>query len=339
MLLRPLGPLAAAFYRRAVEARNRRFEAGNHATRLPLPVVSVGNLSVGGTGKTPMVRWVVLRLQERGRRPIIAMRGYKARPGGKSDEQLEHETRLPETPVIAHPKRAEAVRAFLDTRRDAGPFDCCVLDDGFQHRQVARDLDIVLIEATRSPFEDRLLPAGTLREPVENLARADAVVLTGADLRDEARLDLLRIRIGKHHGRPPIASFRHVWTKLRVFSAGKEHEEIVPQLARRRLLALCAIAHPERFLDQIELHGGIIVESVTLPDHARYDDRLLRRMIRKAGQLAVEAMITTEKDWMKLRESPVLREASADTPVIRPELEIEPIEGEAALTEMIHAAV
>ena len=331
--VRPFGGLAAAVYERGVRLRNRKFDCGERvAERLSIPVISIGNISVGGTGKTPMVQWVCEFLLGEGHHPIIAMRGYKADAGGKSDEQIEHEERFDgKVPVIANPKRFDAVHDFLVVNADA--FDCCVLDDGFQHRQLARDLDVVLIHAGRSPFEDRLLPAGFLREPVENLSRADAVVLTGADLRDEDRLDLLRVQVGKRHGKAPTASFCTRWAELIFREEGVDRREAVGQLARRRLFAVCAIANPKRFLDQIELRGGIVVGRKILTDHSPYRDRVFRDILRRADAQECEAIITTGKDWVKLRELESAR--SATIPIVRPIVEISPIDGRSAFEELI----
>lgn len=331
--VRPFGGLAAAVYERGVRARNRRFDSGERAVeQLPIPVISVGNISVGGTGKTPMVQWVCEFLLGEDHHPIIAMRGYKAEAGGKSDEQVEHEERFDDkVPVIANPKRCKAIRDFLSVNPDA--YDCCVLDDGFQHRQLARDLDIVLIHAGRSPFADRLLPAGFLREPVENLSRADAVILTGADLRDEDRIDLLRVQIGKRHGKSPTASFSTTWSELIFREDGVDRREAVGQLARRRLFAVCAIANPKRFLDQIEWRGGIVVDRKILADHWPYRDRVFRDILRRACNRNCEAIVTTGKDWVKLRGLKSAR--SATMPIIRPIVEMSPIDGRSAYEELI----
>ncbi len=283
-----------------------------------------------------MVQWIARLLQSHQHQPLIAMRGYKAKPGEKSDEQIEHEERLPEVPVIANPKRKEAIRAFLNEHGDT--YNCGILDDGFQHRQVSRAVDIVLIDATRSPFEDRLLPAGFLREPVESLSRASAVILTGADLRDEGRIDHLRLQIAKHHGKPPIAMFRHAWTKLLVFHEGSEEpSQSTGQLAQRPLFAVCAIANPSRFFDQIELHGGLIAESLQLADHAGFSERVVARLIGRALKCGAEAIVTTQKDWVKIRNTSAAQNATI--PFVRPMLEVMPMDNPEALESMILNAV
>ncbi|MHC4129055.1 MAG: tetraacyldisaccharide 4'-kinase, partial [Planctomycetota bacterium] len=173
-----LGALAVPaswLYGLAVAVRNRRFAHGDRVTAVGVPVVSVGNITAGGAGKTPTVTWMAAWLRAAGHNPAIAMRGYMARPDEPGDEQQEHVARLPDIHVVADPDRVGALRAFLPAHPDV---DCVLLDDGFQHRHLHRDLDLVLIDATRDTMTDRLLPRGYLREPLSNLRRADAVVVT-----------------------------------------------------------------------------------------------------------------------------------------------------------------
>ena len=157
-LLAPVTVPASLLYGLAVRARNARFDRGRTVVPVTVPVISVGNVTVGGTGKTPMVTWVTRRLLDAGMRPVIAMRGYGARPGrgdeadeaDEADEVMEHRLRLGDVPVVADPDRVAALRSFLPEH--AG-IDCVVLDDGFQHRRLGRDLDLVLMGA-ESPERD-----------------------------------------------------------------------------------------------------------------------------------------------------------------------------------------
>ena len=170
-----LSPLAG-IYGRVVAGRNRRFDAGEGVVDLKEPVISVGNLTLGGTGKTPVCQYLVSVLREAGRTPAIAMRGYGASSDGVSDEALEYSSMFEDLPLAVGADRVVSLEAL----RKKSAFDCVVLDDGFQHRRIARDLDIVLIDATRPGLDDRLLPAGRLREPPSSLARADIVLVTRA---------------------------------------------------------------------------------------------------------------------------------------------------------------
>src|SRR5690606_31735025 len=153
---------------------------------------------------------------------------------GGSDEAREHQRRVPGAAVVAHPKRYEAIAAYLRGHPDR---DCVVLDDGFQHRRLDRDLDLVLISARRPPFADRLLPWGYLREPVSSLARADAVIVTHAP-EDEHRRRMLAEAVARCHGREPIAWARHEWTAVHV----DDRAEPLDFLSGRHVMAVCGIA-------------------------------------------------------------------------------------------------
>lgn len=182
MLLAP----AAWLYGCAIALRNRRFDrhaAASHAA--PVPVISVGNLTVGGVGKTPMVIELVHRLIALGRRPAVLTRGYGARPGRAADEVLELRSALPDTPVVVDADRVRGAAAAALQGADV-----VVLDDGFQHRRLRRDLDLVLVDALNPWGGGRLLPAGRLREPLASLRRAHAVIITRAN---QAHADALAV--------------------------------------------------------------------------------------------------------------------------------------------------
>lgn len=309
-------------YRWAVSRRNRAFDRGERVTRIGVPVLSVGNLSVGGTGKTPTVAWLARELGREGLRPAIAMRGYRAR-GGESDEALEYRERAPGALVIARPDRAAAIgEAIASGTR----IDCVILDDGFQHRFVARDFDLVLVDATRDPFEDRCLPAGRLREPVGSLARAGGVAITHIESVSEARLRRLRERIEGAIGRPPIAMMRHEWSGLEGDGGMRE----VEWLRNRRVGIVCGIGNPEAFERMAESAGAVIAFGDVRADHAAYTPSDVRRIAERASRSGAEAVLTTLKDWVKLRE--VAGESEREM-FLRPRLELAFEEGEDALRE------
>ena len=245
-----LGRALAPVYGMVVTHRNRRFDAGVGVVRLDRPVISVGNLSVGGTGKTPMVRWVCERLIAASATPAIAMRGYKS-AGGESDEAMEYADALPGVPVVAQPDRTAGLRALFAT--DAGSaVNAVVLDDGFQHRRIARDLDIVLIDCSRSVAGARLLPAGWLREPMASLARAHAVVLTHAERASEAELTGARSVVAAHAPGVPIAVCEHAGASLRV----GEETHGVDWLLGKRVAVACAIGNPAAFVAGVREAGA-----------------------------------------------------------------------------------
>lgn len=330
-LMRPLGYLAQPVYRGVVSVRNRRYDRGLGSVSLPVPVISVGNITVGGTGKSPIVAWIARLLVAAGHRPVIGMRGYKASANRASDEQMEYARRISNVPVIADPDRKAALAQFL---ADHNERDCVILDDGFQHRQINRDLDLVLIDATRPLFDDALLPRGWLREPVDNLARADAVILTHADLALGQLIERLETGIRDCHGRAPIATCRHAWEYLE--SAAERLE--LTWLAGRRVLAVCAIGSPQAFLSAIERHGAVIADAIVRRDHANYDRTVLRRIAARAAAVDAEAVLTTTKDWMKIQQI-VKEPPSFPVPVIHPALAVELLSGEKELRQMILTTV
>lgn len=328
----PILRACSALYVRVLARKNRAFDAGRRVVTLDRPVISVGNLSVGGTGKTPMVRWVCTTLIDAGHRPCIAMRGYGTRSAGASDEQAEHRARLPDVPIVAQPDRTSGLFKLFAT--SAEPIDCVVLDDGFQHRQLARQLDLVLIDASRDPFADAPLPAGWLREPTANLARADAVVVTHAELIDPASLDALCQRVRAQTGSMPIAITRHAWDQLRVCESAGERTEPTAWLAGRRVVAACAIGNPAGFLHQVHQHAQCVGRLV-LGDHDPFAPRRIAQLIDLARGSRAEAIVVTEKDWSKLRR---VRPSAWPCPVVRAELALRFDQGEGELGELVVAS-
>lgn len=325
----PLGSLLAPVYALGIARRNRRFDRGQGVRRAPAPIVSVGNLSVGGTGKTPMVRWVVEALRLAGRRPGVALRGYGAK-AGVSDEAAEHRAALHGVPVVANPDRLRAVGDMV-TRSTGVRIDCAVLDDAFQHRRIAREVDIVLIDATRDPFRDHLLPAGWLREPPSSLARATAVVITHAESVPPSTIDALRKQIEAAHGKPPIAVCAHDWTGLRCFDGRVESECELEWLEERRVVVACAIARPRPFLSMLHQRRVEVASAMWLRDHADFTPARVRRLLEEVERTGAEGVICTEKDWMKLRHAQV----EWPCPVVRPALRQMFLEGAEALSEHV----
>ena len=241
------GPVAAAArgalaglavpYAWAVGARNAAFDRGLLPTaRAAVPVVSVGNLTLGGTGKTPLVAWVARTVASRGLRPAIVSRGYGARRGERSDEAAELGLLLPGVPHLADRDRVAAAAAAATAGAEV-----VVLDDGFQHRRLARDLDIVAIDATDPFGSDRIFPRGLLREPLAGLGRAGAVVLTRATAVDAARRVEIRRRLEAACGgtMPPVwAEARHRPVRLRTARGG---ERPLEEIRAARVAAFAGI--------------------------------------------------------------------------------------------------
>ncbi len=342
----PLARLAESAYRWGVARRNRRFDRGVGVRRFPIPIISVGNLSVGGTGKSPTVAMLVSRLRDLGKRPAVVMRGYKRRRGEASDEQAEYgELLAVGTPVEADPDRCAAVDRLLAM----GACDCAVLDDGFQHRRVARDLDVVLLDATRDPFCDRLLPAGWLREPVESLRRAHAVIITRADAVAGEAVKGIEAGVRAVNASLVIARARHAWlglgTPVHVPPASTGNASDTPQsppsrtfasLRSRRIVIVCAIGHPGAFIGQARAEGAEVLDTIVRPDHHHWTLGEVRAIAGRARAAGAECVLTTMKDWVKLR---VHAAVEPETPWLVPRLAMELTHGDAAFDELLRRAL
>lgn len=325
-IARPLVPL----YRAVITGRNRRFDELRGVVELDRPVISVGNLSVGGTGKTPLVAWLVGVLRGAGHDPAVAMRGYRAGPAG-SDEALEYAAECAGLPVVAQADRLSGLLDLFASERGER-VDVVVLDDGFQHRRIARQLDIVLVDATRSPFDGALLPAGWLREPVESLGRAGAVVITHAGRVSAAALAGLRGRLGGVAPRAVLACCEHVWRGLRLHQGpGAGEEAAVSWLRGRRVVACCAIGNPGPFLAGVREHGAEVREMV-LRDHDPFGPGTAGRLAALAREHGAAGIVVTAKDWVKLA-----RYSAGDwpCPVVVPRLAIEFREGREGLENLV----
>lgn len=330
-----LGRACAKIYGSLVQLRNGWYDV-NPGRKIDRPVVSVGNLSVGGTGKTPMVVHLVRMLKAAGRSPAIAMRGYASPTGSPadSDEAQQYLRALPGIALAAGKDRLAELKEMFTTRRGK-VVDCVVLDDGFQHRQLWRDVDLVLIDATRSPFEDRLLPSGWLRERVEGLSRASGVIITHAESAAAGTVDRLAAEVQRITGKGPVAVCRHEWRAL-VTGEGQQERTLPADFLRgRRVVVSCAIGNPGPFLSRVRA-GGEVVGTQILRDHDPYAETTVRELADLARTSKADAILVTEKDWSKLRQRPP---ETFPCPVLRPRLELGFLSGERALEDLVVGAV
>jgi tetraacyldisaccharide 4'-kinase len=210
-----------------------------------------------------------------------------------------------------------------------------VLDDGFQHRQLARQLDIVLIDATRDPFRDEVLPAGWLREPVGSLRRAQAMVITHAESVRASDLAAIRQRVLDLCPAATVAICRHAWALLTIVERGREREEVVQWLAGRRVVAACAIGNPGPFMEGVRSAAKGEVSSIVLRDHDPFGRSTVERVLRILRDARAEALVVTEKDWSKLRRWPP---ETWPCPVVRAKLGLTFDSGEGDLARLIVGA-
>lgn len=315
-------------YRAGNALRSVGFAVGLKGTKpLGRPTVSVGNLTAGGTGKTPMVQHLVRQLAEHGHKPCVLLRGYM---GG--DEAEEHRRALGD---IAHvepnPDRVAAAARVLREHPDT---TCFVLDDGFQHRRARRDLDLVLIDATNPWGFGRLLPRGLLREPRGAIRRADAVIVTRADQVPPEALQHLDNEVERITGRPPIAHAEHAWAGL---LSGKPNKPAtllsLDEINDKTVMGVVGIGNPTAFAKTLAQHAGKVVHCEQLPDHHRYTTTQLMNLIELAKTAGATALVTTEKDWVKWEL--LLEDDPPSFPILRASLALRFRDGGGALDNLL----
>ena len=297
---------AAVAYRGLLETRGWLYGRGVLRPRdLPCPVVSLGNLTVGGTGKTPAVELAVRTLAEQGHRPAVVSRGYgrksrgvhvvadaasiRVEPEESGDEPFLLARRLPGVPVVVGADRWAAARVAIE---GCGA-TAIVLDDGFQQRTLATSLEIVMARARRPWGNGRLLPAGPLREPLRALARADLVVAAGTG---RVSGDEVAAAAARHAPLAPVVTA--TLEPVACWEARRMEPVPLARLAGRHLLPFAGIAAPATFaatLRDLDVAGDLVV----FPDHHWYSHDDLRALQARAA--GADALVTTEKDWVRLR--------------------------------------
>jgi tetraacyldisaccharide 4'-kinase len=315
-LLRAALATAEPAYAAVMRFRNSLYDASVLSARqLPIPVISVGNITAGGAGKTPCVQWLYRRLQTMNIQPAVLMRGYRHGKSAISDEQVLLQEQLSAI-VEADPHRLAAGRRVL---RDHPGVDLFLLDDGFQHRRLARDFDLVLIDATNPFGYGHVHPRGLLREPMRGLSRADAFVLTRSDLISaDRRREIEATLIGLNHV-APIYLARHAHTGVRK----SESEETVSlsALQPRHFFAAAGIANPEPLHQQLGNLPGDYRGGRWLADHHDYSDADLAELRSAAQKAGADTLLVTEKDWVKIRRLPSAQ--SFDMPIWRLQLDFQ----------------
>lgn len=268
---------------------------------VPAPVLSVGNLTTGGTGKTPVTAALANWLQSQGHLPAIVSRGYRALAGSENDEQRVLQQLTPGTVLVANRNRwAGSTDAILSHHATA-----ILLDDGFQHQQLARDFDLVLIDAVRPWGFGQLLPRGLLREYRSSLRRADAILLTRTNLVDAHTRTTLTAEIARL---APQATIGEVVFEAAGWLPLAQERTGDPQ--RQRVIAFCGIGNPAAFERSLHTMGIHVAEMVRFADHHHYvpgDVERLASMARAQGAV----LVTTLKDLVKLQP-----EQFADVPVL-----------------------
>ena len=270
------------------------------SVRLSKPVISVGNVTLGGVGKTPLVLNISQLLQARGKKPSVLLRGYMPKgnertQSPKSDEAQLLEELLPDVPVGVGKNRLNTARQIL---LDHDP-DVFVLDDGFQHWRVRRDLNIVAIDAANPFGNGHLLPRGILREPLYSLRRAHIFVLTKSDLGHE-NIKIIKSKLNRINSRATIFQAVHLPQYFQDVHGGQRYE--LSNMDKKTAVSLCAIGDPGSFQKNVRSLGVQVDKDFVFRDHYCYTRDDILRIVKETESLGADFIITTYKDAIKLRE-------------------------------------
>jgi tetraacyldisaccharide 4'-kinase len=309
IMLTPLSGL----YGVAMKARRALYQCGLFRVHeIGVPVISVGNLTTGGTGKTPLVVWICRELARNDRRVCILTRGYgRQHPGSRvlvsnGSEIFSDARETGDEPLLLAEKLKGEAAVICDADRVAAArwatenlgTDLFILDDGFQHLRIARDYNIVAIDATNPWGNRRLLPAGNLRESPDQLARADCIVITRAD--DVVQTEALKSEVDRLSKGQPVFLSRMRSARLRELSnlkegaAGENPKSV-------RAAAFCGVGNPESFFAQLRRDGYTLCHTRVFPDHHYYTQEEINALVSQSSQCGAHALLTTAKDEVKLR--------------------------------------
>lgn len=287
--------LLEPFYAGATSVRNRLFDVGiKKAQRVSCPIVSVGNITTGGTGKTPTVAWLVKSLLAEGIKPAILSRGYQSLDGEANDEKLLLEQLCPTVPHLQNRDRVAGAQTIIDQSQP----DVIILDDGFQHRRLHRDFDLVLVDALNPFGYGHLLPRGLLRETLSGLKRASAILITRCNQVTEEQLRLLQKQLADLV-QVPIFSSEFAPTGL-INSSGQR--TTFAEMNGKRTCSFAGIGNPAGFRRSLASVGLAVSDKsfLSFPDHHHYSSADLKRIHHWSRERNAEALIVTQKDLVKI---------------------------------------
>jgi len=297
ILLRCLLRVAETPYAAAMTIRNLGYDRGwLEVSRSDAAVISIGNLTTGGTGKTPLVRYVARLLRSHGYRVALVSRGYGAVDGAANDEAMELAATLPDVPHLQNPDRVASARIAVEELES----QVILMDDGFQHRRLHRDLDIVVMDATCPFGYSHQLPRGLLRESIASLRRAQAVVLSRCDAIDADACDTIGQQIQKQAPQIVWAQAVHRPHGLLVWP---DRESAVQTLRGEPVAVVCAIGNPDAFVKTVRDCGAVVVDMIALADHDAFDSETVAAIRNRLSQLgnSVTRVVCTHKDLVKIQ--------------------------------------
>ena len=346
ILFRP----AALLYSGVIKSRNTLFDRQLFKPwKSPIPVVSIGNLSAGGTGKTPLVDWIVKYYLSIGCKPAIVSRGYLRESKGiqlvsdgqrifLSSREAGDETAMlawnnPDAIVMVAKKREDAVTWIAKHFAKRAP-SVIILDDAFQHRQIDRALNIAVINASEPYFKAKMLPEGRLREPLKNLSRADLIVLN--KITDRETADRIMNELQKN-GKPVIKSQVKIG-ELICFSGEFKTSDEALSAENLNVLAFAGIASPESFIESLTEQGITVSAHRFFQDHEPYSAKKLESVRREAEEKGL-SLITTEKDYFRMLGRPELIRIITTRPCYYLKIETDIFEGKETIQSMLNAVI
>jgi tetraacyldisaccharide 4'-kinase len=308
--------LLSKIYHLGIKMRAKFYELGiKKGTELPCVVISVGNITVGGTGKTPIAQLLARRFKDRGKKVAILNRGYRAEseeevalvsdgeeifmtPEEAGDEAFMLAQSLPGVPIIIGSDRSITGK-YAYEKFDT---DILILDDGFQHWSLERNKDIVVIDSTNPFANGHLIPRGTLREPMSNLSRADIFFLTKVDQVSKKRVDEIKTKLNDYNPMSLIFETIHSPSYLRTL--GDELDlDLELDLASRRVMAVSGIGNPQSFEQTLTDLEAEVVERVRFEDHHQYRKEEIIDIFSRAVENDADLIITTEKDAVSMSQN------------------------------------
>jgi len=338
--LRFLPAIAAVVYSLVIRFRNLLYSTGLLKTyRVDATVISIGNITTGGTGKTPLVIWLTNLLSQKGVICAILTRGYKAHNKTRTTSDERRVTNVdepailkqgcPAAEVIVNPNRVEGAKQAIEKHNAK----VLILDDGFQHRRLARDLDIVAIDATRPFGYGKILPAGLLREPLCSLKRAEAIIITRTDQVSQTQLNDIENRLLSINPDLTIAKTLHAPVCVKTDS---ESQIELEQMKGKKVFAFCGIGNPDAFLATIKELQTELVGSEIYNDHYHYTENDINYIIQQSRNSKADFVLTTEKDWTKIAS---LKPIQKDIQMAYLKIEIRFITGKDKLRQLIETAL
>jgi len=293
-LTRFLLEISAKVYSTVIGLRNLLYSKGFLKIHTAdVPVISVGNITTGGTGKTPLVIWICKFLQQKEFQCAVLTRGYKAHTQKQTpiaNEPAILTNSCPQAKVIVNPDRTTAATEAINKFGAK----VIIMDDGFQHRRLNRDLDIVTVDATLPFGYKKLLPAGLLREPIVSLKRADSVILTRCDQTSIDKLNQLEEKLQLINPSMIIARSIHAPICAKSTKAGQIS---LDELKKKRIFAFCGIGNPDAFFTTIKALGTSLISSRVYDDHHQYTENCLADICREGKKSKADLLLTTQKDW------------------------------------------